>query len=69
VKEELEDEPEAQIKVPDDLEAQVNAKLQEKPDITWHRAVRLILDPDAVNDDDEEKDDETDDQDLSDIDE
>ncbi len=40
--------------VPDDLEAQVQAKLKENPDITWHRAVRLIVDPDATPDDDDE---------------
>ena len=61
---------EAQIKVPDDLEAQVKAKLEEKPDITWHRAVRLIVDPDAEDEDDEEDGGEhEDDEDLSDIDE
>jgi hypothetical protein len=70
VKDELEDEPEAQIKVPDDLETKVNAKLKEKPDITWHRAVRLVVDPDAPEDEDEdsEHDDDLDDEDLSDVD-
>ena len=37
----------AQIKVPDDLEAKVKARLEERPNITWHRAVRLIVDPNA----------------------
>ncbi len=50
-------EDEAPINVPDSLEAQVQAKLKETPDITWHRAVRLILDPDAAPDDDDEGDD------------
>ena len=47
-------EAEAPINVPDSLEAQVQAKLKENPDITWHRAVRLIVDPDATPDDDDE---------------
>ena len=29
------------------LRAKVEKLLKEKPDITWHRAVRLIVDPDA----------------------
>jgi hypothetical protein len=62
VKEELEEEREqASINVPDDLEANVTAKLQEQPDIPWHRAVQLILDPNAEVDDDEEDDGEQDD--------
>jgi hypothetical protein len=75
-KEKLENETEADglNTVPDDLEAKVKAKLQQKPDITWHRAVRLIIDPDALEDE-EDKDnggegaDELDDEDLSDVDE
>jgi hypothetical protein len=48
VKEQLGDvDDEAPITVPDDLEAQIRARLEEKPHITWHRAVRLIVDPDA----------------------
>jgi hypothetical protein len=57
LKEELEDETEARIKVPDDLEARVKDQLQQHPDITWHRAVRLIVDPDAPDDEDNEEDD------------
>jgi hypothetical protein len=52
----IEGESEAAIKVPDDLEAKVAVKLQEQPDITWHRAVRLIVDPDAPEDEDDEED-------------
>jgi hypothetical protein len=68
VKEELEEEnDEAAITVPEDLEDKVAANLQEKPDITWHRAVELIVDPDAKHeedeDDDGEEDDEADDED------
>ena len=47
----------------------VKAKLEEKPDITWHRAVRLIVDPDALedeHDDDSEDANDLDDEDLSD---
>jgi hypothetical protein len=69
-KEKFKDESEeASIKVPDDLEAKVAVKLQEQRDITWHRAVRLIVDPDASDDDDDEDDDGEldDDEDLSDV--
>jgi hypothetical protein len=61
-KEKLEDETDAPITVPDDLEAQVQTQLREHPDITWHRAVRLVVDPDAPEDehDDAEPDDDDD---------
>jgi hypothetical protein len=68
LKEELKHESETPLIVPEDLEAKVKDKLEEKPDITWHRAVRLTLDPDAVDGEEEEKRDEPDDQDLGDID-
>jgi hypothetical protein len=59
MKEKLDEEEseETKIRIPDDLAAKVRAKLQEKPDITWHRAVRLIVDPDAPDDEGEEDDD------------
>jgi DNA topoisomerase VI subunit A len=71
VKKKCESETETSIKMPDDLEAKVKAKLEEKPDITWHRAVREVVDPDAREDEDDdvEPDDDLDDEDLSDIDE
>jgi hypothetical protein len=71
LKEKRADEGKAQIKVPRDLAAKVNSKLKENPEITWHRAVRLIVDPDALDDedDDREQDEDLDDEDLSDIDE
>jgi hypothetical protein len=72
VREKLENQnEETSIKVPDDLEDKVKAHLQEKPDITWHRAIRLIVDPDAPdNEDDEEGEGEEDDEeDLSEFDE
>jgi Topoisomerase 6 subunit A/Spo11, Toprim domain len=69
VKEKLEEESdEASIKAPDDLEDKVKAQLQEKPDITWYRAVRLIVDPDAPDNEDDE-DDDGDEDDLSEFDE
>ena len=66
-----EDEDEARIEVPDDLEAQIKTKLEERPDITWHRAVRLVVDPNAPEneDDKDDGDDDDDDDDLSDIEE
>jgi Topoisomerase 6 subunit A/Spo11, Toprim domain len=58
------------IAVPDDLEAKIKDRLQKEPSITWHRAVRLIIDPDAPEDEDDDEDDGgEDDEDLSDIDE
>ena len=71
--EELEDrlEDEAHdVKVPADLRAKVEKLLEEKRHITWHRAVRLVVDPDAPEDeDDDEKDhgEDEDDEDLSEI--
>ena len=56
---EAEDEAESSIKVPDDLEAKVKAKLKEKPEITWHRAVRLIVDPDAPEEENDDEDEDT----------
>jgi hypothetical protein len=53
LKEKLEDESEDQ-EAPEDLEAKVKDKLREKPEITWHRAVQLIIDPDAPDDDDDD---------------
>jgi hypothetical protein len=73
MKEKLEEEEreEDRIKVPDELAAKVNEQLEKSPNITWHRAVRLIVDPDAPKDDDaaDDDDDDIDDEDLSDIDE
>ncbi len=58
MKEEIENESEeAAIKVPDDLEPKVKSQLRKYPDITWHRAIRLIVDPDAPDDEDDEEDD------------
>ena len=71
LKEKLEDDDQETIKVPDDLEAQVGKLLIEKPDITWHQAVRLIVNPNAPpedkeNDEQDAPDDlDDDDEDLS----
>jgi hypothetical protein len=43
----VENEDQETTNVPDDLEAQIKTKMKENPDITWHRAVRLTVDPDA----------------------
>ena len=40
--------------MPDDLKAKVGSKLQEQPHLTWNRAVRLVVDPDAPEDKDED---------------
>ena len=71
LKEKLEDESEAPIKVPKNLEAKVESMFRKYPDISWHRAIRLLIDPDAPEDADDDEDDgedEDDDEDLSDID-
>jgi hypothetical protein len=64
-----ENEAEGPIRVPNDLEAKVETLLKDNPDITWHRAIRLIVDPDAPEDEDDEEDDGQDeaDEDLSDV--
>jgi hypothetical protein len=57
LKEKLQDESEGPIKVPKDLEARVKNLFQKYPDISWHRAVQLLIDPDAPEDEDDEEDD------------
>jgi hypothetical protein len=47
VQEKLEDESAAPIEVPDDLQAKVERQLEERPNLTWHRAVQLVVDPDS----------------------
>jgi hypothetical protein len=71
LKEKLEDESEESIKAPDDLAAKVKEQLEKSADITWHRAVRLVVDPNAPEDEDDKDDDGEleDDEDLSDVDE
>ena len=56
LKEKPEDEDQETITVPDDLEAKVKAKLEENPDVTWHRAVRLVVDPNAPENKDDDDD-------------
>ena len=74
--EELEDRLEDEtndVEVPADLRAKVEKHLEEKQDITWHRAVRLIVDPDAPEHEDDDHggrcEQHEDDEDLTDIDE
>jgi hypothetical protein len=55
LKEKLEDESEGPIKVPKDLEARVKSLVQKYPDISWHRAVQRLIDPDAPENEHDEK--------------
>jgi hypothetical protein len=64
-----EESAEAAIKVPDDLATKVRAKLQEQPHLPWHRAVQLIVDPDATTEEDDDEDGELEDEGLGDVDE
>jgi hypothetical protein len=57
-REKLEQTDEPPVEVPDDLEARVKTQLQQHPDITWHRAIRLLIDPDAPEEDDQDQDDD-----------
>jgi hypothetical protein len=68
MKKKLEYETEG-TRVPDDLKAKVEAELRQHPHMPWHRAVRLIVAPDAPNEDDDDDDDDEIDDDLSEIDE
>jgi hypothetical protein len=49
-----EDESGEPINAPDDLEAMVRKKLKQYPDITWHRAIKVIVEPHAQEDKDED---------------
>ena len=71
LKEKLKDESKEPIKVPKNLEAKIESMFKKFSDISWHRALQLLVDPDAPEDEDDEEDDEEDegDEDLSDIDE
>jgi len=72
LKKKLESEEQEPIKAPEDLEAQIKNRLQQNPVLSRRRAIKLLIDPDAPEDeDDDQKDDgeHEDDEDLSDIDE
>jgi hypothetical protein len=59
--EELEDEVKEEtnrVEVPDDLRAKVEKYLKATREITWHRAVQLIADPDAPEHEDDDDDDD-----------
>jgi hypothetical protein len=61
VKERLEAEGgDTSIEVPDNIEKRVRATLKETPEIPWHRAVQLIIDPDAPPNNEEEDEEEGD---------
>jgi hypothetical protein len=66
LKKRLKDESVEPVKVPDDLDAPIRKQFEQHPDITWHRALRLIVDPNALEDETDKEDDEEDDEDLSD---
>jgi hypothetical protein len=58
------------VEIPENLDARVKKLLKEKPDITWHRALQLLVDPTSETDnDDDDADDEDEDDDDLDIDE
>jgi len=66
MKEELENDDDDPIEVPKDLATQVEKLSKKYPDITWHRAVELVIDPDAPvkeKNKDEEDEDEAEDED------
>ena len=70
LKEKLEQETENPIEVPADLEAKVKKLIAENPDITWHHAVRLTVDPDYTPEDDDDEEDEgrdNEDEDLNEV--
>lgn len=56
----LEDDDEYPIEAPKNLAAQVKKLLKQHPDITWHRAIELVIDPKAPvkkqNEDEDEDD-------------
>ena len=70
VKEELDSE-DSEIEMPKGLAAKVKKMLEGKPDITWARAIQLIVNPKAPEEKNaaDENDGEHEDDDLSDIDE
>jgi hypothetical protein len=63
----LEDDDEDPIEAPKNLAAQVKKLLKKRPHITWHRAIELVIDPDAPvkdkNKDEDEDEDEVEDED------
>ena len=65
---ELEDDED--IEVPKNLGAQVKKLLKEQPDITWYRAIELVIDPDApVKEQNKDEDEDDEDEDLEDTEE
>ena len=62
MKDQLEDDDEDPIEAPENLEAQVKKLLKKYPDITWHRAVELVIDPDAAVKEEQDKDEDDEDE-------
>jgi hypothetical protein len=60
------DDDDHQESVPENLEAKVKKLLKQQPDRTWHRAVELIVNPDATEHEDDEADEEEADDDSDD---
>ena len=65
----LEDDDEDPIEAPKNLATQIKRLLKEYPDITWHRAIELVIDPDAPvkeknKDEDEDEDDDIEEEDI-----
>ena len=70
MKEKLEDDDEDPIEAPKNLGAQVKKLLKKYPDITWHRAIELVIDPDApVKEQNKDEDDDEDDIEEEDVEE
>jgi hypothetical protein len=67
VQEELKDKSAAPIEVPNDLKAKVEHLLEQRQNITWHRAVQLVVNPESeeLEDDDGDGDEEFDDEGAS----
>jgi hypothetical protein len=64
------DEERDSVTVPDNLEAKIKERLTQNPTMTRHRAIRLEIDPNASEDDEDHEEDDgehEDDEDLSDI--
>jgi len=68
LQEKFEDDDEDPIEAPKNLTAKVKKLLKEQPDITWDRAIELLIDPDAPvkekNKDEDEDDEDEDEEDI-----
>jgi hypothetical protein len=66
MKEEFDDDDnDDPIEAPKNLGAQVKKKMKEQPDITWYRAIELVIDPDApVKEKNKDEDEDDEDEDI-----